>query len=240
MMRHQIQHSYILKVLEIKQLNESSLMYSLHTAANQPTHLTVTTSEGSSTISVFWSSPIGGDAVIGYLVYYHHPNHNVTIINRTTNDLSATSTELTTTQRVYTVSIQALSEHLPSIVVGPVTARGQFVVSFAFFMLICLLFQSVPGPVQGLVVVSVMERKLNISWEESAEPNDYTLNYTVTFTDISTGTELSRTVVLDIHRYTILTETLGMICEDMRNYMLRFILTSFSEGNSLQCDCVCY
>ena len=56
-----------------------------------------------------------------------------------------------------------------------------------------------------------MERKLNISWEEPAEPNDYTLNYTVTITDINTGTELNRTVVLNIHRYTILTETLGMI-----------------------------
>ena len=70
----------------------------------------------------------------------------------------------------------------------------------------------VPGPVQGLVVVSVMERKLNISWEEPAEPNDYTLNYTVTITDISTGTELSRTVVLDVDRFIILTETLGVIC----------------------------
>ena len=60
-----------------------------------------------------------------------------------------------------------------------------------------------------------MERKLNISWEEPAEPNDYILNYTVTIIDISTGTELSRTVVLDVHRYAILTETLGMICEDM-------------------------
>ena len=84
-------------------------------------------------------------------------------------------------------------------------------------MHIHLLFQSVPGPVQGLVVVSVMERKLNISWEEPAEPNDYTLNYTVTITDISTAIELSRTVVLDVYRYTILTETLGMICEDMCN-----------------------
>ena len=80
-------------------------------------------------------------------------------------------------------------------------------------MYLCVI--PVPGPVQGLVVVSMMERKLNISWEEPAEPNDYTLNYTVTITDIITGTELSRTVVLDVHRYTILTETLGMICEDM-------------------------
>ena len=103
------------------------------TAANPPIALTVTTSEGSSTISVFWSSPIGRDAVTGYLVYYHHPNHNVTIKSKTSNDLSVTFTELTTNQRVYTVSIQALSKHLPSIVVGPVTARGKFVVSFAYF-----------------------------------------------------------------------------------------------------------
>ena len=173
--------------------------------------LTVTTSEGSSTISVFWSSPIGGDAVTGYLVYYHHPNYNVTVMNRTSNDLSATFTELTTIQRVYTVSIQALSEHLPSIVVGPVTARGQFVLRLLINIVYALFFL-VPGPVQGLVVVSVMERKLNISWKEPAEPNDYTLNYTVTITDISTGTELSRTVVLDMDKdkFTILSDALGM------------------------------
>ena len=58
-----------------------------------------------------------------------------------------------------------------------------------------------------------MERKLNISWQEPAEPNDYTLNYTVTITDISTGTELSRTVVLDMEKdkFTILSDALGMI-----------------------------
>ena len=67
----------------------------------------------------------------------------------------------------------------------------------------------VPGPVQGLVVVSVMERKLNISWEEPVEPNDYTLNYTVTITDISTGTELSKTVVLDIEQFALLSQPLG-------------------------------
>ena len=54
-----------------------------------------------------------------------------------------------------------------------------------------------------------MERKLNISWEEPAEPNDYTLNYTVTITDISTGTEL-RTVVLDMDRHGVLFENLGI------------------------------
>ena len=113
------------------------------TVANPPMDLTVTTSEESSTISVFWSSPIGGDAVTGYLVYYHHPNYNVTIINRTSNNLNDTFTERTTTQRVYTVSIQALSEHLPSIMVGPVTARGKlvFVLLIHLYTFICYFKQ---------------------------------------------------------------------------------------------------
>ena len=55
-----------------------------------------------------------------------------------------------------------------------------------------------------------MERKPKISWEEPAKPNDYTLNYTVTITDISTGTELSRTVVLDIEQFTVLSQSLGI------------------------------
>ena len=40
-----------------------------------------------------------------------------------------------------------------------------------------------------------MDDRLNISWERPAQPNDYTLNYTVSVTDISTGTELSRIVL---------------------------------------------
>ena len=57
--------------------------------------------------------------------------------------------------------------------------------------------------------MSVMERRLNISWQEPAEPNDYTLNYTVTVTDISTGIELSK--IQDIDKLTILTDVLGML-----------------------------
>ena len=53
---------------------------------------------------------------------------------------------------------------------------------------------SVPGHVQDLLVESVMDDRLNVSWERPAQPNDYTLSYTVSVTDISTGTELTRTV----------------------------------------------
>ena len=111
-------------------------------------------------------------------------------------------------------------------------------------LLFCLFFvylfvTPVPSPVQGLVVVSVMVRKLNISWEEPAEPNDYTLNYTVTITDISTGTELSRT--LDVDQLTILTEILSMIYLALINAVLNYALPFHSsERNSLQCDCIYY
>jgi hypothetical protein len=49
--------------------------------------------------------------------------------------------------------------------------------------------------VQDLLVEIVMDDSLSISWERPAQPNDYTLNYTVSVTDISTGTELNRTVL---------------------------------------------
>ena len=48
---------------------------------------------------------------------------------------------------------------------------------------------------QDLLVEIVMDDSLSISWERPAQPNDYTLNYTVSVTDISTGTELNRTVL---------------------------------------------
>ena len=54
---------------------------------------------------------------------------------------------------------------------------------------------SVPGHVQDWLVEIVMDDRLSISWERPAQPNDYTLNYTVSVTDISTGTELTRIVL---------------------------------------------
>ena len=41
----------------------------------------------------------------------------------------------------------------------------------------------------------VIDNRLNISWERPAQPNDYSLNYTVSVTDIITGTELIRVVL---------------------------------------------
>ena len=49
----------------------------------------------------------------------------------------------------------------------------------------------------------VMDGSLSISWEKPAQPNDYTLNYTVSVTDISTGTELEPDTVLNETQLTV-------------------------------------
>ena len=65
---------------------------------------------------------------------------------------------------------------------------------------------SVPGRVQDLLVEIVMDDSLSISWERPAQPNDYTLNYTVSVTDISTGT-VTRTVLNETQLIVALPDT---------------------------------
>ena len=83
--------------------------------------MTVTAS--GNTVTVIWSISSSGDDVTGYLVHYHHPNYDTTISSSDVH--SDTFTEHNASQRVYAVSVQALSEHFPSIVSGLVTVRGQ-------------------------------------------------------------------------------------------------------------------
>ena len=40
-------------------------------------------------------------------------------------------------------------------------------------------------------LIEIVNDSLSASWERPAQPNDYTLNYTVSVTDISTGTEMN-------------------------------------------------
>ena len=53
-----------------------------------------------------------------------------------------------------------------------------------------------------------MDKRLIISWEEPAQPNDYTVNYTVTITDINTYNELSRTT-LDMDQLSLESQNLS-------------------------------
>ena len=62
--------------------------------------------------------------VTGYHVYYCLSDGSETIVTLNVNINSHIFTEENASQRVYTVSVQALSEHLPSAIVGPLTVRG--------------------------------------------------------------------------------------------------------------------
>ena len=86
----------------------------------------VSVTASGNTVTVMWSISSSGDDVTGYLVHYHHPNYDTTITTISSPNVhSDTFTEHTASQRVYTVSVQALSKHLPSAVSGSVTVRGQ-------------------------------------------------------------------------------------------------------------------
>ena len=85
----------------------------------------VTVTASGDTVTVMWSISSSGDDVTGYLVHYHHPHYDTTIRNINTSVHSDNFTEHNASQRVYAVSVQALSQDLPSAVSRPVTVRGQ-------------------------------------------------------------------------------------------------------------------
>ena len=71
------------------------------------------------------------------------------------------------------------------------------------------------------LVEIVLDDRLSVTWEEPAQPNDYTLNYTVSVTDISTGTELN-TVLNETQLTVALSDT---PCMYMYNCIMSTILS---------------
>ena len=84
--------------------------------ASPPINLTVELS-GTNNINVSWTTPASGPAVIGFRMYYQAQG------DRGTVDLNATSTEYSITNCIigqqYNITVIALSENLPSTLVGP-------------------------------------------------------------------------------------------------------------------------
>ena len=84
--------------------------------ASPPTNVTVELS-GTNNINVSWTTPASGPAVVGFRMYYQAQEDQGTV------DLIATSTEYTITNctvgQHYNITVVALSENLPSTLVGP-------------------------------------------------------------------------------------------------------------------------
>ena len=62
--------------------------------------------------------------VTEYLVYYCLSDSSEINVTLNMTESSHIFIEENSSQRVYTVSVQALSIHLPSAIVGPLTVRG--------------------------------------------------------------------------------------------------------------------
>ena len=86
------------------------------TGANSPTNLTAE-QVNSTAIRVSWTPPASGSTVTGYRIYYW------TVGDQGSVDVGASTTEYTITSLVvndtYIITLVALSEHLPSAIVGP-------------------------------------------------------------------------------------------------------------------------
>ena len=83
-------------------------------AADPPTGLTAV-KESETTVNVSWTPPTCGDAVTGYQIFYQLSN-SVTV-NASVTQYAIINLEPNIT---YPITMMALSEHLPSAVVGPV------------------------------------------------------------------------------------------------------------------------
>ena len=71
--------------------------------------------EGETTVKVSWTPPICDDTVTGYQIFYQ--NRNIVTVNASVTQYTIINLEPNIN---YTITMMALSEHLPSAVVGPV------------------------------------------------------------------------------------------------------------------------
>ena len=92
------------------------MFFFFFTGPNSPTNLTAE-QVNSTAIRVSWTPPTSGSTVTGYRIYYQ------TVENQGSVDVGASTTEYTITSLVvndtYIITLVALSEHLPSAIVGP-------------------------------------------------------------------------------------------------------------------------
>ena len=92
--------------------------------AGEPTNLT-TVQQSDTSIEVSWESP--GSPATGYVIYYQPEGGAVSSLNVSGNIVKRKLLEGLESGVTYNISIVAVSDHLPSAVVGPVTASMLYV-----------------------------------------------------------------------------------------------------------------
>ena len=92
-------------------------------AAGEPTSLTAIPQSNSThvNINVTWKSPDMGDPVTGYVIYYQPEGGAVSSAMVSGGETETHLLDGLQREMTYNISIVALSFHLPSLLVGPVT-----------------------------------------------------------------------------------------------------------------------
>ena len=113
-------------------------------------------------ITVSWESP-ADTVTTGYVIYYQ-PKTGGPVISESVTGGHRDSHSLTGLQRghTYNISIVALSQHLPSPLVGPVNVAAGEIATSLFPQLFVLYYKSVL-----LLVVETSPRSLNVTTNES-------------------------------------------------------------------------
>ena len=93
-----------------------------HSVTGQPTRVFAVPLSDTS-IQVSWDPP--GDPTTGYVIYYQPEGGAVSSVMVTGGDTESHQLDALQSGVNYSVSIVALSDHLPSAVVGPVTLSGK-------------------------------------------------------------------------------------------------------------------
>ena len=148
----------------------------LFTAANEPQDISA--GQRNSTeiqVNVSWSAPASGATVTGYVIYYETTGgseQSVTVV--------AAATEYTLKNclmngRTYSISIVALSAHLPSIQTDPVSVTvGQLLPAHAYThcLVIVLSYPLAESPIPmspaNLTSPSQSPTSITLSWEQPA------------------------------------------------------------------------
>jgi len=96
----------------------------LNIAADPPTGLG-TEVVGNTSIRVFWNAPVSGATVKGYRIFFLLKSNKGSHIDHTSVDVGTNATQYIrdgdrAAGHHYSITIVALSKHLPSSVVGPV------------------------------------------------------------------------------------------------------------------------
>ena len=123
----------------------------LYIVAGKPTNLIA---ESNSThVTVSWKSP--GDPVTGYVIYYQSEGGDKSSVMMLGREKESCSLDYLENQAIYNISIVALSLHLPSPLVGPVTViTCMYTCPQREYITITAPCKTTPEPLPSLLITS--------------------------------------------------------------------------------------